>query len=442
MCRYETGLFDWLAPTIVKQSGSDQQIRVVISFEGRIDDEIMEKTLHAITYIDPILGCRFIQSDKESYWERQKDIDTQKLLTIIETNDAEKTINRFVCEEVDVYKVPLLRACVVRTPSNDILCLRINHTLADGGGTKELTYLIADTYKKLYENPNLKIEMGEYKPRTIVGLLKKYTDYKIPEDVELPAESGRKFTFPKYYFKLPTKDNGSKYPDFALRRIDPDDFLKLKSFGKNLGSTINDLILAALIRTLSRVSGLPDGAEITLQVSNDIRSALPSNIKYTICNIFGMSFPPFIYHTNEPFEDTLAMVREIMNKTKAEVKNLDNRVKNELIMEKARHSKEGKSLPPMYHNRPDDYTHIILSNLTILDEDKLDFGPSKVTDAYEIGTISYGREFVLSVSTYKNKMTLSTGYCHSNISQKDMDGIMDSIISELFYCINKSKIEY
>lgn len=334
-----------------------------------------------------------------------------------------------------MFKVPLLRVCVVRGQSRDTLCLRVNHALADGGGTKEAIYLIADTYKKICEDPSIGFKIEGYIPRTLTGLLKKYTDVKIPDNVEMPGFPKRKFESPKNYFKLPIKNNGSTGPDFALRKIEPENFLKLKYYGKQRGATVNDMILTSLIRILSKISNMPDGAEVTLQVSNDIRSAFPKDMPFTICNVFGMNFPPFYYHTNEPFEDTLKMVNEKMNEAKKESKDIGKRLENELRMKKFIEemaiSKEERPRPPRNFNRPEDYTHIISSNFTLIDKNRLDFGNVKIKDAFELGTISYGGEFMLCASTYQSRMTLSTGYCHSNVRKRYIDDIMDLIVGEL-----------
>lgn len=431
--RYETGLMDSMAVQ-GRRIGSDQQIRMVIHFRNRIDLTLMEKTLHAITYRDPVLGCHFVQEEGKRYFERNKDIDTETLCEVIETEDGESAVMKFIAEEVDQHEVPHLRVGVIRTPKSDILCLRVNHVLADGGGTKEIAYLIADTYKKLSENSTIEFTMEKYKPRTIVGLLESNGSFiPLENTVENPWENFGSF---KTVFELPTADNGSEDPAYALRVINPEDFTKLKHYGKRYHATINDLILTALARTLCKVSQIPEGMSFSLQVSSDTRAKLSKEIKYTICNLFGIHFPELCCHREESFEDTLAVVVESMNEIRKNTLNLDIAVKEELaimrMMKEEVRAASNSEHQFEYGNWPGKTTHIILSNFTIIDEKRLDFGVSAIEDAYEVGTISYGRELMLCASTYNNRLTLSTGFCHSNIEQFDIDKIMDAIKSELY----------
>lgn len=69
--KYEAGFADFLTSTAKKDVGSDQQIRFVVEFDGKINIDLMEKTMHAITNRDPVLGCRLVQKGFEHYWERQ-----------------------------------------------------------------------------------------------------------------------------------------------------------------------------------------------------------------------------------------------------------------------------------------------------------------------------------------------------------------------------------
>lgn len=404
-------------------SPSDQQIRFIVRFDGHIVLERLERTLHAVAFIDPILSCRFVETGVlKGYWECREDLAEVCLCELIETDDPEETIKRFITDLALPEDAPLYKACLVRSTVSDTFCLRVDHRLADGGGTKAIVNRIAEIYRKLTADPSLSLgpSFGRFRKRTVMGLL----NYHGPvhnSKRQAPSLHPSPFTIPK---------TGACNANavYALRIINPDDFIFLKTYGKAHGATVNDLILTALVRALQPFSKTPSGEVFAIQVSSDFRSRLPQEIPDPICNLFGAHFPALCYHRDEPFDATLATVTQAMAELRRsftlEEAIHDERFFMDFIRQRAREFGW-----PLSWGR-DGFTHIILSNFTTQDESRLDFGVP-IHDALQLGTISLGNEFMLCASTFRNQLTLSHGYCRSDVDPAVVEGIMDRVVHEL-----------
>lgn len=412
-------------------SPSDQQIRFVIRFDGHIIPELLERTLHAVAYIDPILGCRFVETGVlKGYWERRENLDEVRLCEFMETNDPESVIDQFITDLTLPDDAPLYKACLVRSTASDTFCLRVDHRLADGGGTKAIVNLIAEIYREFSINPSLSFEptVGRFRKRTVMGLINYHGPIHNPER---QAPSFRPSPF--YIPKAGVRNENAAY---ALRTMTPDDLLRLKAFGKAHGATINDLILTALIRALQPFSKSPSGEVFAIQVSSDFRSRLPQGIPDPICNLFGAHFPALCYHHDEPFSATLATVShalaELRRSFTLEEAVQDERFFMDFIRQRAREFGW-----PLSWGR-DGSTHILLSNFTTQDESRIDFGVP-IRDALQLGTVSLGNEFMLCASTFRNHLTLSHGYCRSDMEPAMVEEFMDRVVNELMIANGRTK---
>jgi NRPS condensation-like uncharacterized protein len=424
--RYKAALKDFFYQSgrgTGKGSSSDQQIRFVIQFDGQLDLACLEKAVHAMMYIDPILGCRFVETGMlKGYWEWRKDIDNIHLCEVIPTDAPQAAIDDFLTDLRLPEDAPLFKVRIVRTATADTLCLRVDHRLADGGGTKAIAHLLAETYRRIVNDPELQFgpSFGRFRKRTVIGL----THYHGP--VQSPINDGFK-PHPSPFF-IPKTGVVNQNAHYALRVIEPEDFLRLKAFGKTYGATINDLILTALLRALQPFSRSAEDEPLSVQVSCDYRFRLPKTIPEPICNLFGANFPALVCSRDEPFQTTLKKAAAVM----AELRQgftIDQAIKDELqfrglILDWA----QRMGWPPVKFG--DAPTHVILSNFVTQDESRLDFG-IPVKDALQLGTVSLGREFMLCASTFRNRLTLSHGYCQSDIDTALVEGIMDRIAQQL-----------
>jgi len=131
------------------------QITVVLTFAGRVDDARLARALRLTLDAEPVLGCRFWPGRWRSSWERLPDVETREHLEMVEVTDSEafeRGVDAFVALP-DTPDGAVLLARLLRGPTDDRLCLRVRHVAADAGGAKEVAYLVAACYRALGDDP-------------------------------------------------------------------------------------------------------------------------------------------------------------------------------------------------------------------------------------------------------------------------------------------------
>lgn len=131
--RFQSPGMDWLE--YVARQVADQQLHVVVRFQGQADVERMERVVRLTLDAEPVLGCRFVVDPRGPYWERRSDLDTLSLCHVIETQEAEASAWEWMATPLGPDD-PVVQARIFRSDC-DTLVVKIDHVAADAGGTKE-----------------------------------------------------------------------------------------------------------------------------------------------------------------------------------------------------------------------------------------------------------------------------------------------------------------
>jgi len=401
-------------------SASDQQIRLLIRFAGRLDERLLEQAFRALPDQDPVLGCRFVETGVlEGRWERRDDLASLRPYEVVETAEPEAAITAFLTDLEVPEDGPHFCARLVRSGGRDALCFRIDHRLADGGGAKAIAYLLAELYRTLRAGGMLPAPAAGFRPRAVAGLSGR------PSPPRPPPLERRPLRFP---FLLPRTGLRNERPAHAQRDIQPEELARLREAGKRRGATVTDLLLTALVRALQPFCRAP-GEPFSLSVSCDFRSQLPPAARDPICNLFGTLFPALRCPPGEPFPATLDRVVGAMSGLRANL-TLDRALVAELEFEDLlRGWAREQGWPIRFGGR--DATFVILSNVGVFDHQRLDFGGPPVADARVLGTVALGQELLLCVSSFRGRLTLSHGFCRSDLDQAVVDRVMDGMVAEL-----------
>ncbi|MCE1254314.1 MAG: hypothetical protein LWX83_12300 [Anaerolineae bacterium] len=310
----------------ITRINADQQLHIIISFKAHIQEQLLSSAMLLTILRDPVLGCRFIEKNNRTYWQPRQDLTASDLCSLVFTADLQKDLFEFVTMPSDPLIDPLFRARIFRGAANDTLCVKVNHVLADGAGTKEVVYLISDTYSKLAVEPGYTPEKSKFYPRSQAVIFKKVGL------ANLIKFRPRTFTLPKPLFELPFVHETGAGSAFALRQIKPEIFKAIKEYGKLNQATLNDLILTAYYRSLCLNGNPPLNTPLPVQVSIDLRHFLPAGHTQRICNLSGGLFPAITFTPGETFQETLKKVQEKMAHWKSRQPGLTGAIIMELAM--------------------------------------------------------------------------------------------------------------
>jgi NRPS condensation-like uncharacterized protein len=408
----------------ITRLNADQQLHVVITFRSQINELRLAKALRLVMEREPVLGCRFVEQGNRAGWERRNDLDQLELLRVVETGDVQANVYEFAVLPFDPCIDPLVQARIFRSPAGDTLCLKVNHVAADGAGVKEVAYLVADTYRRLEENPQYNPGKAKFGRRSQAAIfrqagLKNLLKYR-----------PRKLGLPPMPFSLPFIGVEGNQRSFAVRKIAPDGFQALKGFAKQHRATINDLILTALYRTMFSQGNPPADMPLPVQVSLDLRPLLPRGKEQPICNLSGALYPAVVYHPGETFEQTLAGVQSEMSRLKTGQPGLTGAMLIEMAMLQG-FAKAKAMIGSMTRVRSNRITPLLLSNFGLLDAKRLAFGSLEIAEAYMLGPVMFGHGVMLTASTFAGQMTLAIGYCQGCIASETIEGLLEQVRQEL-----------
>jgi NRPS condensation-like uncharacterized protein len=403
---------------------ADQQMRFVIAFGQRINIEILKNAMRLVIYAEPVFSYFYKEGVRTSWWQKQEVIDPTLLIDLIEVkSDPETEINSFLTLEIQPFSFPIVRARVIRNGQKDILCINMNHTPTDGAGLKEFVKLLALIYTNLITN-------REYKPEPRINgdrSLKQVTDH---------FTFFQKLKFAREGFRSPKKalswsfewdKTGEERRKFiASIKLTSDTFDRIKTYSKVNNVSINDIVLAAFIRSFESTDMRNHYAAKPVIIPVDLRKYVKEETFSPICSLTGSLTCNIGRVAGTDFKDTVMKVRDEMNKKK-ELHAEMNRITQIAVLTriipygKLKEKLRNMRMPPIP----------LVTNIGIIKEADINFSDVPVEDAYVTGAISFEDYFSMGFSTFQNVITFSTGYSGGDVQEQKVKVFLNDLKTEL-----------
>lgn len=376
---------------------NDYQMRVVIAFEEDIDRERLEKAVLLSCEENPILGCRFVENGLRAYWEKIKEpwID---VVRFIDSQNPEDSIHEILTQKVDPFVGPQLMAAIIRHDNKDTLCIVMNHMVCDGAGFKEYLYRLSSIYTNLLQDPNYVPECRGDGNRSLNGLFKQFDVF---HRLKLLFATDKRPVHQRD-FRFPLLGRASAGPFIMTRKLSEERFDLLKSYSKDLHVTVNDMVLAAYYRALFEIIKVRGGEYLTVPCMVDLRRYLSQGGDQPLCNRSSMMETHLIREDGEDFRQTVRRVNKIMNDKKEKCPGL-NGLAALLLMFNIFPYPVMKKIVEKGFNSP----LISISNIGVIDAEKLRFGDTLVSNVFISTAIKYTPFFQLTFSSFRNTMTFS-----------------------------------
>lgn len=412
---------------------ANYQIQTIMKLDSRLDYNKLVRAVRLSMDIEPVFGCHFVEGDPP-YWKRLDNLDETMFCSFEGTNDLEKAIGRFLESPLDMDKDPGVKVRLIRSDSHDTLCIKNNHTCCDGAGVKEYIKLLSEIYSMIDQGN----DVSGLKPR--IGGRKDQDRLFNALGLKNPKAGWNPLMMmPKTMWAFPWKQGKTNATRFVVCRL-PYGYVDILSrYGKERGATINDLILTAYYRSMFEISRTSYGVPMDISCTIDLRRYLPDQKAEAIRNLSGGFITTIERIKDEPFEGTLARVKNVINKIKNQQPGLQNAIGGELV------EKTNFSQINAYYKASSKVSEIAaqysplygklcipgLSNLGIISKDLMKFGESVVTDAYIVPPAVRAPGFLLLACTYNGVLSLITGCYKAEISRKDTERLLNRIKDEL-----------
>lgn len=111
---------------LLKYLSSNIQIQAVITFNQCLDADILEKAVRLSLDAEPVLGCRFVEDEKQPYWQRFESPDEIPWFEFAQNNNKEEAADQFL-KRPFAHEEQQVNVQLIRAEEGDTLCIKISH---------------------------------------------------------------------------------------------------------------------------------------------------------------------------------------------------------------------------------------------------------------------------------------------------------------------------
>ena len=393
---------------------ADQQITCILEFSQSLDLNKLNNALTILYETLPILSYRVSVNGK--HFQRVSAEHFQPIINkIIEPENRSREIAVFIGTLCNPEIDPPLKLLLIREIHEDILCIKIDHILADGGGLRVLVSLLSEVYAQG------QIIKGINYNRGIGQILFRFSPLTL-----LLAFRNAKLRIPGVTFMKGSVGDGEMFIEHVV--LEPLQFEKMKKASKRLDSTINNLLLTGLYRAI--FSYLPENSPAyPVMVPVDMRRYLPSNRQNAIANLSAAIYPAIDPKPGESFEHTHLRVKNCIDNYKRHHPGLGI-----MLLMTIGSMNGGKMLFERYKKAAMHGSRLInMTNCGILDPVCGHFGNEKVKNAYFVGPIQFGPGIVITITTFADRLHLIVQTKGNHEYKRFVQDFMHTILSSVTF---------
>ena len=403
-------------------------VHSVLSLSGRLEEDRLARAVRLSLDAEPILGCRFVERWFHPYWRRREDLDVVGVCEVRSSSDCHAEMEEFFKAEPDLP----LRVLVLRGDS-DMLCVKLDHHVGDGAAIKEYVYLLAGIYNRLEEEP-------EYRPtpnldgRSLVqvgrqfGLRDRWRilchAVKVHRDLK---------TLAQWEYPLP-REESPEY-DYATWRLEADRVNAIFEYGCRRRATLSQVLLAAFYIAMSEEVTLSSDLALPASMAIDLRRFLPPTATPAVSNLVGVSV---VGIEPGPGASLDAVVQQIQSQMSSQQRYLGLAVSffplealpviRHLMALRPYGLSMRSSKKPRGDSQSQDHVKgwMILTHVGELDEERLVFRGTQITDAFTTGGVfSFPGLLGLGVSGFRGSLTLHLGCGPTDLVSRLAERIME-----------------
>jgi len=387
----------WDQMHLIFQQYNDHQLHGVLYFDGFLDFDCLKKAVLITMRQLPELSSRYVEGQFSPCWEEVRPL-ADEIVTYVKSRDEKAEIEAFLTSQTDTFSGPQLKVQVVHGGVNDTLCILMNHMICDGAGFKEYLYMLATAYTNVKKDPDFAHVCETGGSRSIKQVIKqvrlkdRITALLMPDCQ--PKKPGQ--------LSFPLSGEASEASCLLTYKLESDRFEKLKQYSKKENATINDLVLAALIRAFCTMLDVQDYASVTIPCVMDLRRYLPDKKADGICNLTSTILCNMDFKVGESFGETVAKVKRAMDRQKSQLPGVKGLLLLDLVFSLFPYRVVKKLIGRHYIN-----PLICLSNIGIIDGSRLTFDTLRIEDAFITGAVKYYPYFLLALSSFRDSVTFT-----------------------------------
>ncbi len=404
----------------------DRMIHLKLSYQGTLDKDALKNAVLYMVENAPVLHSSFHSDVVEPYWKEEK-YTIDDILSVTASDDAESAADAFLLGVIPYENNVQIKIALFEEGNKSVLAARVNHMCMDGGDLKYFIATLVENYNNLKrENySSVHVKTGT---RSLDQIYSKFEGEDLKHAKGL-YKNIAKFKDKKVEFPFSPPDQLDRNT-IVRRDIDPERFSGMHAVAKSMGITVNDAVMAIVVRSLYEICDLDDKDCLTVSCAIDLRKHI----------VEGGAQGGMTNHTawlacrtpekGETIKDTVVNVLRSMK-----VHKRDKFIGlYSLPLLKLAYTILPQDLAEFAIKKGYDNPLLAVSNIGVLDEKKLTFDGTTLVDGFMTGAVKHKPYFLMSVTTVLGKMTLSTT-THGN--EKDVE-----IVNRFFDIVEKNLGEF
>jgi NRPS condensation-like uncharacterized protein len=396
-----------------------------LTFDERLDPDTLARSVRLLLDAEPVLGCWFDERPLRATWVRCADLDASVPFSIAGSDDPDRDAAAFHSTEFRP-RTPRLAVRLLRSEEHDDLCVRFDHVAGDGWSAKEVTHLLAETYTRVLGDPDY-VPPHRLSPRpTHADVWKALTD-----EQRAAAANTPQMAFSKWSMRL-TGGSGRAMTVRSLvlttERVD-----STREYAHARGATVNEAIVAALLRSVASISPPEEGSRPGVSISADSRRFAAVADLDRVANIATTQTVLIDYRHGETFDETLRHVADGVKPWRDCLWNIGSTFGHETSDPRPPKPFVLRAMFAFLTTmmRVGHSAALVTMNVGALDEERLAFGAARPIRAIVAGPIPRFSGFATTISSYRGAVTLWMGFRENRTSTELVEHCLAGIDEQL-----------
>ena len=388
-----------------------------LTFAERLDPDVLSRAVRLLLDLEPVLGCWYHETLRNAEWVRCADGEVP--FRMAESSDLDRDAAAFHAIPFD-RRGPRLAALLLRSARHDELCVRFDHVAGDGWSAKEVAHLLAETYTHLLEDPGF-VPAPRLSPRP------SHADVWNAMSEEQRASAAR--PMPMAMSKWRMKSCAGAGSTFMVRSLglSADRVSALRAHAHEQGATVNEALIAALVRAAASIFPPQPGVKPGVSISADPRRFAQERTLDRICCVATTQTVLMDYRHGESFDETLQHVVEGVKPHRDSLWSIGSTQTStpRPVLLRAIFGLMVGSLR-LLHGMA-----LVTMNWGPFDEERLAFGEARPVAAVALGPIPRFPGFAVTITSYRDALTLSMGFRETYIAAGLIERCLDGIDEQL-----------
>lgn len=377
---------------------NDRMVHAELHYDFEIDLDVLKTVIICFFEKAPVLHSTFVDNHVRPYWTVE-DYHIDDVVHAYNIDEAELNdrINDFLVQYIPPDAKLQMQVAVFYHGGKSTLCIVENHMCMDGGDFKYFLKQLCKNYNEYVEKHVSPIDLKEGS-RAYTQVYEDFTatEKKMAKNLYKNINSADNHGFPF------TPDSIRDRSFIARRKLSVETFDKLRAAGKQHGATINDMLLTAYFYALYELAKFNPMDSVSISCAIDLRRHIKDTENEGITNHTAWMQCKIPQRGRDIFETLQYVVRSSNQFKEDKFMGLHGLPLLSFGYKILPHAASEEIIKIGYAN-----PLLAMSNIGILEVDKLALDGHEPTDGFMSGAVKYKPYALLSATSMRKELTLS-----------------------------------